>query len=237
MILLVLALLMPLADASAASRLSAFNQAVAEAYEPYRGAVSYLRTENLDLAALELETAGERWKIVMSRFADTPPDAFAEDADWRATLGDVEGRLKAALEAADQGDRTAALAAAGPVRAILGDLRRRNQLVVFSDRVNEITASMDRLWVFRKSPPDFGAAEDLRRLREETAVLGYLLERCGEEAPAELSGREDFRRLIDGTREGVERMWRAIESKDEQLLINTLRELRSFDRMLFLRFG
>jgi hypothetical protein len=32
-------------------------------------------------------------------------------------------------------------------------------------------------------------------------------------------------------------LWLAVEGKDETLLINTLGELRSFDRMLFLRFG
>lgn len=237
-VLWALILLMPAAEASAApSRLAAFNRAVAEAYEPYRGAVSYLRTGNLDLAALEIEAASERWKAVMDAFAATPPDAFAEDGEWAATLGDVASRLDAALEAVDKGDKDAALTAAGPVRAILGGLRRRNHVVVFSDRVDEITAAMDRLWAFRKSPPDFDAPEDLRKVREETAVLGYLVERCAEEAPAELLAREDFRRLLEGTEEAVERMWRAIEGKDERLLINTLRELRSYDRMLFLRFG
>lgn len=236
-VLWALVLLMSVAEAAAASRLAAFNRAVAEAYEPYRGAVSYLRTGNLDLAALEIEAASERWKAVVSRFAETPPDAFADDAEWGATLGNIGTRLKAALQAVDQGDKDAALTAAGPIRRLLGDLRRRNHVIVFSDRVDEITASMDRLWAFRKSPPDFASPEDLRRLRHDTAVLGYLVERCREEAPAELLAREDFRRLLDGTQEAVDRMWRAIEGEDGRLLINTLRELRSYDRMLFLRFG
>ena len=49
--------------------------------------------------------------------------------------------------------------------------------------------------------------------------------------------RPDFVRFLDSADEGLERLWQAIEGGDERLLINTLRELRSFERLFFLRFG
>jgi len=35
----------------------------------------------------------------------------------------------------------------------------------------------------------------------------------------------------------VDRLWLALERKDQALLINTLRELRSFEQILFFKFG
>jgi hypothetical protein len=234
---LVLSVLLCFSLPAQAGQLAAFNAAVAEAYAPYRGAVSYLRTGNLDLAALELEVASARWSAVVERFAEAPPDAFADDPAWRATLEDLGERFNKSIQAIDAGDPETARGLLAPVRGTLGALRRRNNVTVFSDRIDEITAAMDRLWRFRKDPPDFAEAASLRELQSATAVLGYLLARCGREAPAQLHEREDFTRLVEGAQTAVERLWLAVEGKDEALLINTLREMRSFDRMLFLRFG
>ena len=225
------------AGAARASGLADFNRAAAAAYGHYRAAASYLRTGNAALAAIELEAAAGKWRGVQSRFAGSPPDAFADDPAWAATLTGVGERLHEALAATDAGDLKAAGEALAPIRGELGALRRRNNVVVFSDRVDALTAAMDRLWRFRHEPPDLKAAATLRELRSGTAVFEYLLGRCRETAPAALRGDPDFIRFLDSAVEGVERLWQAIETKDQTLLINTLRELRSFERLFFLRFG
>ena len=226
-----------LAGTSRASNLSDFNDATADAYRHYRAAVSYLRTGNAALAAIELEAAAGKWRDVTGRFAANPPDAFADDAAWAATLNGIGQPIQQALTSTDAGDLKTARETLAPVRGELGALRRRNGVVVFSDRVDEVTAAMDRLWRFRHEPPDFSDTGTLRELRSGTAVLEHLLRRCREEAPAELRGDPDFIRFLDSAAEGLERLWQAIEGGDEPLLINTLRELRSFERLFFLRFG
>jgi len=237
MALSVICFLWPADQAVRANDLSDFNASVAAAYAPYRGAVSYLRTGNAGLAALELESAAENWRKLEARFAKTPPDAFADDPAWRMTLKDVGERLDQGLAATDTGDLEAAKQLLSPIRGQLGGLRRRNGVAVFSDRVDEMTDAMDRLWRFRHQPPDFAEPAELQELRSGAAVLGYLFRRCGQEAPAEVRENPSFQRLSEGAALAVERLWRAIEGRDERLLINTLRELRSFERMMFLRFG
>jgi hypothetical protein len=226
-----------LAGAGRASNLSDFNDATADAYRHYRTAVSYLRTGNAALAAIELESTAGKWQGVTGRFAANPPDAFANDPAWTATLNGISQRIIQALTSTDAGDLKTARETLAPVRGELGALRRRNHVVVFSDRVDEVTAAMDRLWRFRHERPDFGSAGTLRELTSATAVLEHLLQRCREEAPAALRGDPDFVRFLDSAAEGLDRLWQAIEGKDQQLLINTLRELRSFERLFFLRFG
>lgn len=223
--------------AARASDLGAFNAAVADAYRHYRSAVSYLRTGNTALVAIELEAAAGKWADVTARFAGAPPDAFADDPAWAPTLTRVGERLRQALAAVDGGDLAAADEALAPVRAELGALRRRNGVVVFSDRVDEVTAAMDRLWRFRHEPPDMNSAAALRDVRSGTAVFEYLLRRCREAAPAALNGDPEFVRFLDDAAEGVEHLWQAVESKDQARLVNTLRELRAIERLFYLRFG
>jgi hypothetical protein len=141
------------------------------------------------------------------------------------------------LTGTDAGDLPTARDTLAPVRSELAALRRRNGVVVFSDHVDEVTAAMDRLWRFRRSPPDFGDAGTLRALHSAAAVLEYLVRRAREAAPA---GRRDdpaFVRLLDGAAESLERLWQAVETGDERLLMNALGELRAFERLFYLRFG
>jgi len=229
--------LWPADRAVRANDLSDFNVAIAAAYTPYRGAVSYLRTGNASLAALELEAATENWRRLVARFAKRPPDAFADDPAWQGTLKGIGERLDQGLAATDAGNPETAKKLLSPIRAQLGGLRRRNNVAVFSDRINEMTDAMDMLWRFRHKPPDFARPEELQELRSSAAVLGYLFERCKQEAPAEIRENASFLRLSEGAALAIERLWRAIEDRDERLLINTLRELRSFERMMFLQFG
>jgi hypothetical protein len=168
--LLVLPVLLSLSLPAQAGQLAAFNAAVAEAYAPYRGAVSYLRTGNLDLAALELEAAAARWSAVVERFAAAPPDAFADDPAWRASLMNLSRRFDKAIQAIDAGDPETARSLLAPVRGTLGALRRRNNVTVFSDHIDEITRAMDRLWRFRKEPPDFAEAATLRELQSASSA-------------------------------------------------------------------
>lgn len=235
--LLAFVFLWPADHGAQANDLSDFNLAVSAAYAPYRGAVSYLRTGNAGLAALELEAAAENWRKLEARFAKTPPDAFADDPAWQATLKGISERLDQGLVAMDAGDMETATKLLSPVRGQLGELRRRNNIVVFSDRVDEMTHAMERLWRFRHKPPDFAVAEELQELRSSAAVLGYLFRRCSQEAPAELRENTSFLRLSEGAALAVDRLWRAIDERDQRLLINTLRELRSFERLMFLQFG
>jgi len=223
--------------AAHAGDLADFNKAVAAAYAPYRDAVSYLRTENVALAAFELDDVIVKWRDVTMRFAAAAPDAFADDPTWEATLRGIGTRLDDALSAIDAGDDKAALQTLAPIRGELGDLRARNGVVVFSDRVNEVSAAMDALWVYFSAAPDLASAEIARDITAKMAVLTYVVGRCREQAPADLREDETFIRLIDGLAEGTGRIGRALDERNQNRLSVILGELRSFERILFLRFG
>jgi hypothetical protein len=223
--------------AMAADRLDAFEAASGEAYRHYRGAVSYLRTGNLALAALELEDMAQKWDGLMAEFAEAPPEAFADDARWSESLAEVGRRARDALAAVDAGRAEAATETLVPVRQALAELRRRNGVTFFSDHIDAVSAAMDALWRYRRAPPDF----------DDTAQAAVLLERIAAMRAAVITGqaaappaaREDtqFQRLMNGSLESLERIDAAVERKDPQFLINSLGELKSFERILWMEFG
>ncbi len=221
----------------AAADLADFNAAVARADGHYRGAFFYFHTDNPGIAAVELAEMTAVWTGLTKRFRDAPPDAFADDPQWRAVLDDITVRLTQGRAAAEAGDTEAARTALGPIRQQLADLRQRNNIRVFSDDVDDLNAAMQALWPYRTSPPDFASAAAMNQAKAQIAVVEYLLRRCRDRAPDSIRHSEEFDRLIGGSLEGMERLRQAISEADRELFAYTVRELRSFNRMIYLRFG
>jgi hypothetical protein len=92
-----------------------FNDAVFAAYGHYREALFYLRTGNAQVASFELEELTARWKAIVERFADSPPDVFSADPAWRDTLLDIDNRAAGGLEVALNDDAKAASKLLTPV--------------------------------------------------------------------------------------------------------------------------
>jgi hypothetical protein len=234
---LALALGLALAAPAAASELSDFNAAVDAAMDHRRAALFYLRTENPMVAEIELESADERWAAVVARWGETPPDAFADEADWAGELAAVGAALETAQQAAAGGDAKAAAAALEPVGPRLSRLRAEAGVIVFADRVAEANRAMDALWVYRREPIDWADAAQVDDLRARTAVTAYLYGKLKETAAADIAEDPEFARLVDGTLDALGLMWGAIDMQEETAVINILREIRSFDDLLWLRFG
>jgi hypothetical protein len=222
---------------AAASQLAEFHNAVEPAYSSYRSALFYLRTGNAMVAGFELEQMREHWAGVETQFSASPPDAYADDPTFTAVIRDVTDRVRQAAESAAGGDADGARATLLPIRESLAQLRKRAGVRVFSDCINEVDAAMDALYVFRKTPPDLADPEQVNRVKAGTAVLDYLLRRCDGEATPDVRGDGEFRRLVDGSREALANMFKALDRNDATAVVNILRELRSFCQILFLRFG
>ncbi len=232
---LVAALLWP--TATRADATAAFLEASAEAYAPYRSAMSYLHTGNAGLAALALDAMAARWAALCDRFRDRPPAAFADDPAWRASLDAITGRVEAARAQLEAGDAAGAAAALAPIRAALGNLRRRNGIVTFSDRIDAFSAAMDAIWVHRRNPPDMADPQAIAPLAEQARTLRRALEAVAAGPPEKVSGDPQFQRLIAGSFESIATIERAIETRDPAFLIGALRELRSSEQLLWMNFG
>lgn len=214
-----------------------FLAASAEAYGPYRGAVSYLRTGNHGLAALALDEMAVRWQALCDRFRERPPAEFAADPAWRDSLDEITRRIEQARARLEAGDPKGTASVLGPIRAELGDLRRRNGIVTFSDRVDALSAAMEPLWFYRKNPPDLNDAQVILRLREQARAFKQALEKADRNLPTGTNNDAQLRRLFEGSFAGILRLERAIGERNQRFFAGTLGELRSFERLIWLNFG
>ncbi|MHA1546130.1 MAG: hypothetical protein ACTSUY_06875 [Alphaproteobacteria bacterium] len=127
---------------------------VGAAMANYRVAVSYLRTGNVDLAAIELEDMGQAWAELAKQFGPRPPALFSSAADHMAFLQTVEGAITQGLALIDAGKPKLARTALTPTRKVVYAWRTRHKIQVLADCIFEANQAMAPLLKYRRSKPD-----------------------------------------------------------------------------------
>lgn len=221
-------LVLALAGAAArADDLTDFNRAVEAAMSHHRVAAGYLRTENVDLAILEIDGLREAWAKVSTL---PRPAAFRDQQKYTATMLDIAARLIGTTLVLNMGRTDVARESLAAVRTSLSDLRRQNGVTVLADCVLDANVAMDALFAHDKDPDWDSVAAGAESYRAT-------LQRCDGMAPAGVRGHAEFRRLIDGALASLAQMPNAAETRDRDRLHRLLIELRSFDHLLAFRYG
>lgn len=213
--------------AAADEATDAFHAAVSGAYRHYREAMHYYETGNSDLGELAFEQFVAEWKALAARYSGAPPSAYAKDASFAESLSAIEAKAASAAGSAP----AEALLALKPIRADLAALRKRSGQRVFSDCIDAMNAAMDRLWEYRQKPPD---ARRLPIFQAATSATAARYRECLEQAPPAVRDSAEFRRMMEGALASLARLEAAA---DAELIVSLLRELRSFDKLIWLRFG
>lgn len=214
-----------------------FEAAVDGAYRSYRTALFYAHTGNTDLAAIELRQAQDTWSDIQGKYLATPPAAYAKDPHWGDDLEAVAQKLADTVALLDAGKGKEAEAAGRSIADTLSNLRKRNGRAGYSDCVLDLTRQMDVLFRWRHQPPVLTDQAQANKIMAQ--ALGYRAQllRCRALAPKEYAGTPDFARIYDGANKSVSSLPPAIERKDPHAVVNILRELISFDRILFFKLG
>ena len=209
-------------------------QGLIEGFQAHRRvAIGYLRTQNVDLGAVEIERLRDRWTADRRKLS---PETSA-DLALAAALARTDALLADSLKAADGGDvdrsRLLLENAAKPLEA----WRKANGIRLFSDCIAEITAAYELLDVYRTKPLDLAERTAAETITTSTQRTMTALDRCDREAAEALRREPEFRRLFDGMRESLRQVPDAVAMRDGALLHRLLIEQRSFERLLSFRFG
>ena len=232
-----LALALSFIGPAAADVLQDFHRSAGAAMKHVRFAQFYLRTGNLAVAGTELDGAVEKWAELTAAHGGKAPGKLTRDAGFADDLKAVTDALSAALNAVDSDDRDAAAGRLKPVAGRLAALRKRNGLWIYSDCIAAMNRAMDDAWVYRHKPPDFADAAQVAEMDRRFAALKHWYTRCQREAGPRERGHPAFKRLFDGSLESIDRLIRAGKDKSALRVVNNLRELRSFDRLIWLHLG
>jgi hypothetical protein len=196
-----------------------------------RVAAGYLRTQNGDLGAVEIERLRDRLA------ADRNKLAPSGDMALMIAIARTESLVAVALKAVDQGDIDRARGMLDEAAKPLDNWRKDNGIRLFSDCIAEIAQAYGPLDVDRLKTPDLADAATGRRILAATHGLIAALDRCEQEAPEGLRQEAEFRRLFDGMRASLGQMAGAVTARDGALLHRLLIEQRSFEELLLFRFG
>jgi hypothetical protein len=214
----------------------AFHADMAAAYRHYREAVHYLENDNPELAALALEAFRGAWEDVVRRYAGAPPPGYARDAQFNDTLATVRAAAELAAKQIGRSAASVALQTLRQIQARLAHQRARNGQRTYSDCIEPMNAAMDRLWAFRRAPPSPDKPESVVRYRAAVQETARWYRRCRDEAPAGYRVAPDFARLFEGALASLAKL-EAVDPAHADALVSILRELHSFDRLIWLRFG
>jgi hypothetical protein len=224
-------------DYGPADELTDFNAAVEAAASHNRVALGYLRTENVDLASLELERMHSAWVEVVRLYGRNPPTAFRTNPRYAATLHDVRFYTTTAIAMLSSGQFGAAREALETNRRLLHELRRASGVEVLADCVFETNAAMAQFFAFDEAPPDLGKPEVAAAVANKATQLGIAAKRCDAVAPPEVRASSEFRRLLDGIAASLAYVPTAIGTRDIDMLHRVIGELRAFDQLLTFRYG
>lgn len=222
---------------SAIAYADAFEDGVADTYAAFRTATSYLRTGNAGLASLDLAEASDEWDALSASAQTDPPAAYTRDPKFKNTLKEVSRLLSETLALAEAGESKQAYQTVLPVRDLIYDLRQRNGQRVYADCITDLNAVMDEMYIYRHDPPDFTKPDVHSHSAKVQKKYKKVLDECIGMAPASYSDNPEFVRLMESTKQSTEAMAEAISAKNTASYISILRELRSFDRIIFFRFG
>ncbi len=215
----------------------AFNADVTRAYGGYRSAVQYLRTGNPGMGMIELSGAVQDWTAVIEKYAAKPPAPYVSDKTFAATLKGIGDSMKDGIAKSEAGDAKAALESVVGIQETLRQLRKKSGVRLYSDCVTELNHQMDKLYVYRHHPPEPAKPESWKAVSADGLEYARLLADCRSLAPAAHKQNPDFVRMFDGARDSVDSLPRNIDAKNPLGIINVLRELRSFDRLIFYNWG
>jgi hypothetical protein len=216
-----------LATVARADDLEDFNRAVEAAMSHHRVASGYLRTGNIDLAALEIDNLREAWGKVS---ALPRPDAFRDAERYNATMLKIAAALIGTTLVLNMGHADVAREALDTIRKQLSELRRQSGVAVLADCVLDANVAMDALFALDRS-------KDWESVTAGADSYRATLQRCDGMAAPGLRSHADFRRLIDGALASLAQIPKAAETRDADLLHRLLIELRSFDHLLAFRYG
>lgn len=208
---------------------------IQRAYAPYRAALFRTNGNSQAEALQAIRDAQQAWKQVVARFGQKAPPPYDRDASFAASLARVGAIYDKAAAEIGNNQLSQAHETLEEARDVLGELRRRNQVVVFSDHMNTYHAEMEH--VLTDGPKLLGTSGGLLDLAGRVGTLEFLAGRLGKEAPAELRGNDEFVTAARAVEKSVAELKAAVMKQDAAAIKEAIGRLKGPYSRMFLRFG
>lgn len=227
-------LLVVLVSSAAAGPIADFNAAFRETYAGYRSALAVTNTPNREGSAKAVAEFQARWSAFATIYRNSPPPQFSEDAKWGETLDAVSAIVARANDEVTKGDVAAAHVTLEAVRDKFGELRARNGVIAYSDRVDTFHHTMEE--VVGKPYGGF-SGPGLTALVEDVAVLVYLGDELKKLPPPDADKAPDFAPMLAALLEAVRDLQAAARAGDAEKIKAARAKIKPAFGKLFVKFG
>lgn len=211
------------------------TDALQKAYAPYRAALFKTNAGQTGESAEALKQAQQAWALVAQLVKSQPTVPYANDALMARTLSGVEEHYAKASQQVAAGQLPQAHETLEGVRDLLSELRRQNQVIVYSDHMNAYHAQMEHL--LDEGPKWLQATDGLPRLAAQAGVLSYLAGRLSTEAPAAAQASSGFKELLSAVTRSVEALTAAVASGDRVQIEKAIGQIKAPYSKMFIKFG
>lgn len=228
----VAALLIAQTAATFAGPVADFERTLATAYAPYRAAL--FQTNQKDKAATEksLDAFATAWGNLARTYRTAPPPQYVDDPAWTETIATIDKIISTAKDETAKGDLAKAHDVLEAIRDRLGELRARNGVITYSDRVDAYHHQMEVILAAK-----YGGADGAGLLREDAAVLQHLSALLEQYAPAALKGDGAFKESLGAVTASAKALQVAARTGDRSEIEKALKALKPAYARMFVRFG
>jgi len=221
--------------ASAVFAADPVTDAMQKTYAPYRVALFKTNNNAQEDSRQAVIQAQQGWARIASEFGANPPAPYAADSGFSASLAGVNKVYAKALEQIGQNQLVEAHETLEEVRDIMADMRRRNQVVVFSDHMNAYHAEMEHF--LTDGEKALAAPNGMLELMAKAGALEYLAGRLKSEASASLLKNEEFVGLLKAVEKSVADLKAALFAQDAAKVKEAIGKLKGPYSKMFIKFG
>ena len=211
------------------------TDAMQKTYAPYRVALFKTNNNAQEDSRQAVIQAQQGWTRIVSEFGSNPPAPYAGDPAFAVSAAAVNKVYAKALEQIAQNQLVEAHETLEEVRDILADMRRRNQVVVFSDHMNAYHAEMEHF--LNDGEKTIAAPNGMLELTAKAGALEYLAGRLKSEAPASLLKSEEFLALLKAVEKSVTDLKAALFAQDASRVKEAIGKLKGPYSKMFIKFG
>ena len=212
-----------------------FTDAMQEAYVPYRAALFHTNSKLQAESQLAIRQAQQAWSGVTARFSGKPPAPYDRDTSFLTSLDEVTKIYSLASQQVAENKVDTAHETLEAARDITAELRRRNQVIIFSDHMNAYHAEMEKVII--EGPKILLQSDGIHQLTEMAGVLDYLAKRLATEASAKLVKDQEFAGLVKAVQQSVIDLRTALVTQDTAQVRAAIGKVKPPYSKLFLKFG
>jgi len=211
------------------------TEAMQKTYAPYRMALFKTNANAQEESRQAVLQAQQGWNRLVADFGANPPPPYAGDGDLAASLATVGKVYVKALGEVEANQLAEAHETLEEVRDVMADLRRRNQVIVFSDHMNAYHAEMEH--VLNEGEKLLAGPNGALELAAKVGTLEYLAGRVKSEAPANLLKNDEFVAMHKALEKSVADVKAALFAQDSAKVKETLGKLKQPYSKMFIKFG